>query len=63
MANFREMEVRPDEVQVEFGVKLSAQAGAVIAKTGVEGHLKIKLTWTRDLRPEPEEESEPGPTP
>ncbi|MFE9747267.1 CU044_2847 family protein [Saccharothrix saharensis] len=58
LANFREMDVRPDEVQVEFGVKLTAQAGAVIAKTGVEGHLKIKLTWTRDLTPVREEETE-----
>ncbi|MEV8440582.1 CU044_2847 family protein [Actinosynnema sp. NPDC051121] len=58
LANFREMDVRPDEVQVEFGVKLTAQAGAVIAKTGVEGHLKIKLTWTRDLAPGREEEVE-----
>jgi hypothetical protein len=58
LANFREMDVRPDEVQVEFGVKLTAQAGAVIAKTGVEGHLKIKLTWTRDLAAGREEEVE-----
>jgi hypothetical protein len=47
VASFRDMEVRPDEVQVEFGVKLNAQAGAVIAKTGVDGHLKVKLTWQR----------------
>ncbi|MEU4447023.1 CU044_2847 family protein [Actinosynnema sp. NPDC050801] len=57
LANFRDMDVRPDEVQVEFGVKLNAQAGAVIAKTGVEGHLKIKLTWTRELEPRREEEA------
>jgi hypothetical protein len=60
LANFRDMDVRPDEVQVEFGVKLNAQAGAVIAKTGVEGHLKIKLTWTRELEPEPRREEEAG---
>jgi hypothetical protein len=48
--------------RVEFGVKRSARAGAVIAKTGV-GHLKIKLSWTRDLRPEPGEEPEPGAAP
>jgi hypothetical protein len=38
----------PSTVELEFGVKLSAQAGAVIAKTGVEGHLKIKMIWERD---------------
>ena len=48
LASFRDMELRPDEVQVEFGVKLNAQAGAVIAKTGVDGHLKIKATWRRE---------------
>jgi hypothetical protein len=47
LANFRDMDVRPDEIQVEFGVKLNAQAGAVIARTGGEGHLKVKLTWRR----------------
>ncbi|VVJ18365.1 Uncharacterised protein [Amycolatopsis camponoti] len=47
LAKFRDMDVRPDEVQVEFGVKLNTQVGAVIAKTGVDGHLKIKLTWRR----------------
>jgi hypothetical protein len=35
----------PDTVELEFGVKLNAAAGAVIAKTSVEGHLKVKMTW------------------
>ncbi|MFB4310661.1 CU044_2847 family protein [Actinomadura sp. GTD37] len=37
----------PDAVELEFGVKLNAAAGAVIAKTSVEGHLKVKMTWGR----------------
>ncbi|TYK49223.1 CU044_2847 family protein [Actinomadura decatromicini] len=37
----------PDAVELEFGVKLNAAAGAVIAKTSVEGQLKVKLTWGR----------------
>lgn len=37
----------PDTVELEFGVKLNAAAGAVIAKTSVEGHLKVKMTWGR----------------
>lgn len=36
----------PDEVEVEFGVRFTAQAGAVIAKTGVEGHLQVTLRWS-----------------
>lgn len=51
LANFRDMDVRPDEIQLEFGVKLNAQAGAVIAKTGIDGHLKVKLTWRRTDEP------------
>lgn len=47
LGTFRDMDARPDEVSVEFGVKLNAQAGAVIAKTGVDGHLRIALTWRR----------------
>lgn len=37
----------PDEVSVEFGLRLDAQAGAVIAKTGVSGHFTVALKWSR----------------
>jgi hypothetical protein len=36
-----------DSVEIEFGLSLDAQAGAVIAKTGVTGHFKVTLNWTR----------------
>jgi hypothetical protein len=55
LRTFRDTDFRPDEIQLEFGVRLNAQAGAVIAKTGVDGHLKVKLTW-RNPEPQPEEE-------
>jgi len=43
-------DINPEEVKVEFGLKLEAEAGAVIAKTGVEGHFTVSLTWpTPDL--------------
>jgi hypothetical protein len=38
---------QPEQVEVEFGIRLNAEAGAVIARTGAEGHLQVKLTWTR----------------
>jgi hypothetical protein len=38
----------PKEVTVEFGLELNAEAGAVIAKTGVAGHFTITLTWRPD---------------
>jgi hypothetical protein len=37
----------PDKVSVEFGIKLSAGAGAVIAKTEAEGHFTVTLEWSR----------------
>lgn len=38
----------PDEVEVEFGVKLNAETGAVIAKAATEANFKINLKWTRE---------------
>lgn len=35
----------PEEVEVEFGVNVSAKAGGVIAKGDVAVHLKVRLTW------------------
>ena len=37
----------PDEIGVEFGVKLSGEAGVVLAATGVEAHFKVSLAWKR----------------
>jgi NTP-dependent ternary system trypsin peptidase co-occuring protein len=46
---FRDGRLRPDGIEVEFGVKLSAEAGAVLAKSALEGHFTVKLTWTGEL--------------
>ncbi|MEU3415397.1 MULTISPECIES: CU044_2847 family protein [unclassified Streptomyces] len=43
---FRDGSLRPDAVEIEFGVRLSAEAGAVIAKGSTEGHLVVKLSWS-----------------
>ncbi|MFF8940647.1 CU044_2847 family protein [Streptomyces paradoxus] len=42
----------PDEVEVEFGVDLSAQAGAVIAKGESAVHFKVRVLWQRAASPE-----------
>lgn len=39
---------RPDEVEVEFGVCFTAEAGAVITKTEAGAHLTVKLVWRRE---------------
>uniref|UniRef100_A0AAU2HDB8 Trypsin-co-occurring domain-containing protein n=1 Tax=Streptomyces sp. NBC_00060 TaxID=2975636 RepID=A0AAU2HDB8_9ACTN len=43
--------VRPDGVEVEFGVDLAAQAGAVIAKSEAACHLKVTVTWNAAASP------------
>jgi hypothetical protein len=37
----------PDEVAVEFGVKMSAESGAIIAKASGEANFKINLIWKK----------------
>lgn len=38
---------KPNQVELEFGIKLNTEAGAIIAKTAGEASLKVKLTWER----------------
>jgi hypothetical protein len=37
----------PDEVEVEFAIKLSADANVIIARTGGEANFRIALRWAR----------------
>jgi len=39
-------ELAPDQKEIEFGIKLNVEAGALIAKTAAEAHFTVKLTWT-----------------
>jgi hypothetical protein len=57
LAQFRDL--GPDEVELKFGVKLDAQAGAVIARTGLQGQFEVKLKWVREPSTEDTAE-EPG---
>lgn len=43
----RTMTVQPDECEITFGVKLNAQAGAIIAKASAEANFTVKLSWSR----------------
>jgi Trypsin-co-occurring domain 1 len=47
LKKFRDESLNPDKVDIEFGIKFNAEAGAVIAKTSAEGHLIVKLSWSR----------------
>jgi len=35
----------PENAELEFGVKFDIELGAVIAKSSVEGNLRVKLLW------------------
>lgn len=47
LAVFRDGRLQPDGIELEFGVKLNAEAGAILAKSAVEGHFAVKLCWQR----------------
>ena len=44
----RALAERPDEITVDFGLRLSSEVGAIIAKTGGEANFAISLKWTRE---------------
>ncbi len=45
IGKLRGMAQAPDEVEVEFGLSLSAQAGAVLAAASTTANYKVTLTW------------------
>jgi hypothetical protein len=47
---FRELPSRPDTVELLFGIKLTAEAGAVVARTEAEANLTVRLTWAGEGR-------------
>ncbi len=38
---------RPTQIEIEFGLKLDAQAGAVVAQAGAEASFTVRMTWAR----------------
>jgi len=43
----RDLADPPDKAELEFGLKLTAEAGAVLTSAGGEAHCKVTLTWER----------------
>lgn len=39
--------ILPDGFEIEFGIKLNAEAGVIVAKTAAEGHFTVRLNWHR----------------
>lgn len=47
VARLRSIGDPPDEIGIEFGVRLSAQAGAFIASAAAEANFTVSMTWRR----------------
>lgn len=41
----------PDEIEVEFGLKLSAEAGAFVAAAGIDANYTVTLKWRKAPSP------------
>jgi|SRR5580700_10559700 hypothetical protein len=40
-----------DEREVEFGIKLTAEAGVMVAKSALEGNFVLRLKWVKPVPP------------
>ena len=47
ITKMRALSDSPDEISVEFGIKLSADIGAILASTSAEAQFTLQLTWKR----------------
>lgn len=43
--SLRAMPRRPDRITLEFGVKVTAEAGVVLARTAAEAHFTVGVEW------------------
>jgi hypothetical protein len=47
LQQLRSLAETPEEVQVEFGLQLSAEVGAFVAGASTTGNFKVSMTWKR----------------
>jgi hypothetical protein len=47
ITRLRDLAERPDEIGVEFGLKMSMGAGLVVAHSSGEANFKVTLQWKR----------------
>lgn len=45
------LEVKPAETVVEFGVKVSAELGVMVATSSAEAQIKMSMKWVKDGKP------------
>jgi hypothetical protein len=46
--------LRPDELTIEFGLKLNAEAGAFLASAGAEANFNVSVVWKSERPSKPE---------
>lgn len=47
METIDNMVTKPDEISLELGIKITAEAGVLVTRLGGEAHLQITLTWKK----------------
>jgi Trypsin-co-occurring domain 1 len=47
MSKLRDSAESPDEIAIEFGLKMTVAAGLVVAHSGGEANFKVNLRWNR----------------
>ena len=50
LAQLRALAETPEQIQVEFGLQLSAEVGAFVAGASTTGNFKVSMTWHRQPR-------------
>ena len=48
LSKLAELPRAPREMSIEFGVKMTLKAGAIIASSAAEANFKVTLLWKRD---------------
>ncbi|MCG2622175.1 hypothetical protein LVY72_09615 [Arthrobacter sp. I2-34] len=46
----------PEHMEIQFGVKLAGEAGAMIARNTADGHFIVRMSWSPARMTAPEEE-------
>jgi len=47
LTQLRSVAESPEQIQVEFGLQLSAEVGAFVAGASTTGNFKVSMTWQR----------------
>ncbi|MFE5923058.1 CU044_2847 family protein [Streptomyces sp. NPDC056468] len=47
LARLADLPRSPDHVRAEFGLRVTAEAGLVVAKGSGDAHIKLELAWSR----------------